>query len=388
MHIPKPLSRISEKISAGHRVNKIRVREFLRMFGAERRGQNKVQEIREALSALQLETKPDFESVWIDAFVKIVPSVTQSPMNGFADTTSGIRDEVEQEDEEESDDESSIDDVVDSVSGMSNPEKPVQPAIDIASDKVEETATTKGHDPTFRIGSLPAANAGVTTVNQDDPINTAITKMLLFDYSQLPIMQGEREVKGVISWRSIGSQGVSSRQCHSVRDCSDVAYVIDADGTLFDALPTITKHGYVLVRNPQNKKITGIVTGSDLNLHFQQLTQPFLLLREIELHIRELLNSKLTPDDLKQVEMTPPQTIPISQISSLSFGHYIRLFQRTEIWQRLELKIDQKSFVSQLDAVREIRNEVMHFSPDPIAPEQREALQNAANFMQKLFMLS
>src|ERR1700685_65652 len=79
MHIPKQLSLISARINSGHRVHRVTVRDLLRMFGAERRGQNKVQEIRDAFSALCLETSPDFESVWIDGYVKIVPLSARGP---------------------------------------------------------------------------------------------------------------------------------------------------------------------------------------------------------------------------------------------------------------------------------------------------------------------
>jgi predicted transcriptional regulator len=402
MHIPKQLSLISGRINSGRRVHRVTVRDLLRMFGAERRGQHKVQEIRDALSALCLETSPDFESVWIDGYVRIVPLTAR----GVADESVGSEgcpdretdvltdddsyeeaSEERQYDEEES---PQLTEVADGeVAGAEGPTSAgqTQPAIEVLSDEVEQIATTKASDPTFRIGSLPAANAGVTMVSRDDLITTAITKMLQFDFSQLPIMQGDRVVKGVISWKSVASLRISHQQGEFVRDCSEVAQVIDASGTLFDAVPTIAKHGYVLVKDPQSNRITGIVTSSDLNLHFQQLTEPFLLLREIELSIRELLKSRLTADDLKLIELESPKPVPISQIAGLSFGHYIRLFQRSDIWVKLNLKIDQKSVVSQLDEVREIRNDVMHFSPDPMEPNQREALKNASSFMQTIFKL-
>jgi len=69
-----------------------------------------------------------------------------------------------------------------------------------------ETAPSEPADPTFRIGSLPAANKPLTTVGQDDALNKAVTKMLLFEYSQLPIVHGEREVKGMASWKSMASR--------------------------------------------------------------------------------------------------------------------------------------------------------------------------------------
>ncbi len=49
-----------------------------------------------------------------------------------------------------------------------------------------------------------------------------VTKMLQFDFSQLPIMRGEREVKGMISWKSISSS------------TSDIAIVEPVGGGLDD----------------------------------------------------------------------------------------------------------------------------------------------------------
>ena len=66
MWIPKEIGHMSTRLRSGHRVNRVTVRELLRMFKAERRGLNKVHDIRTALESLGLETDPDFESTWID----------------------------------------------------------------------------------------------------------------------------------------------------------------------------------------------------------------------------------------------------------------------------------------------------------------------------------
>ena len=160
--------------------------------------------------------------------------------------------------------------------------------------------------------------------------------MLQFDYSQLPIMHGEREVKGMISWRSIACRHTLGGESSKVQHCREDAQVVDANGTLFDAIPTIVKHGYVLVRGA-DRRITGIVTASDLSLQFQQLAEPFLLLREIELHIRQLLQDKVTAEDFEApapVDIAVP--VPKS-ISDLSFGGYVRLLQKPQVWSPLTI---------------------------------------------------
>jgi hypothetical protein len=175
--------------------------------------------------------------------------------------------------------------------------------------------------------------------------------------------------------------------CQRARDCRDEVQVVDSNITVFDAIPTIVKHGYVVVRDQQNRKITGIVTSSDLILHFQKLAEPFLLLREIELHIRELLEGKITEADFETLAQGDGTAHVPKSLPDLSFGEYIRLLQRPEIWPRLNLNIDKKLLTTQLERVREIRNEVMHFDPDPMTDADLEVLKTTAKFMQQLYEL-
>src|SRR5207244_10689342 len=137
----------------------------------------------------------------------------------------------------------------------------------------------------LRMCTLPASKTGLGTVNQHDDVAKAVTIMLEYDFSQLPVMQGEREVKCVVTWKSIGLRKALSAKCERVGDCQEDPRIVDANRTLFDTIPIIVDHGYVLVRQ-RDRRISGIVTASDLSLQFQTLAEPFLLLREIELHIR------------------------------------------------------------------------------------------------------
>lgn len=384
MWIPKEIGRMATRLKERHRVNRITVRELLRMFKAERRGLNKVHDIRTALDSLGLVTDPDFESVWIDKKIRIRLKDASNLVAAVAPAGDA---EIIQEDE--LDEEQSLSDAEQDETDSQHPgsEEGAQPTIVVASEGVVETVLSEPSDPTFRIGSLPAANKALTTVGQDDPLKKAVTMMLQFDYSQLPIMHGEREVKGMISWKSIASRYAIGGECCKVQNCREDAQVVDGNGTLFDAIPTIVKHGYVLVRNPQDRKITGIVTASDLSLQFQQLAEPFLLLREIELHIRQLLQDNVLPEDLYWLGSADTTAPKPNSISDLSFGGYVRLVQRPQVWQRLALNIDQASLTKQLEDVRQIRNDVMHFDPDPLTPKQLDVLKNAAKFMQQLYEL-
>ena len=254
-------------------------------------------------------------------------------------------------------------------------------------DALEQTADSENYDPTFRIGSLPAANKVPVVVGQDDTLIKAVTIMLQRDFSQLPVMQGEREVKGVITWKSISSRlALASAGSHLVRDFREDARIVEANRTLFDVVPVIADAGYVLVRH-SDRKIKGPVTVSDLSLHLQALTEPFLCLREIELHVRNLIGSKVSGDDLSLLAETPIIARRPKGIADLTFGEYVRLLQNPATWGKIKLQIDKGELTRLLEEVRVIRNDVMHFDPDPMTPEELETLKRAVQFMQNLYEL-
>jgi hypothetical protein len=207
--------------------------------------------------------------------------------------------------------------------------------------------------------------------------------MLASDFSQLPVMTSEREVKGVISWTSIGTRLVLGRSGTHVRDLMDSHHEIRVDASLFQAIPIIVQHSYVLVRGLDNR-ILGIVTASDLSSQFQQLAEPFLLLGEIENHIRRILGGKFSSDELSSARDPADGERLVADVSDLTFGEYIRLLENEERWKKLALSIDRTTFCKKLDDVRRIRNDVMHFDPDGIPPTDLDRLRDFARFLQRL----
>jgi hypothetical protein len=139
---------------------------------------------------------------------------------------------------------------------------------------------------------------------------------------------------------------------------------------------------YVLVRD--QGRITGIVTASDLSLQFQQLAEPFLLLREIENRIRLIIGDAFSPAELSGIPDPEDSGRAVSSIYDLTFGQYIRLLQNPDNWMKTNLSIDRAAFCDQLDSIRKIRNDVMHFNPDPMKAEDLQLLRDFLNFLQLL----
>ena len=315
---------MQNEISAGAapRVEKIGVRQFVNQFGYHRRVPRIVGEIRNQLEKCGLRTIPDFQYAYIDGDISI------------------------------------------------ELDSPVQ---EIGHDK-------NLADLTVHIGTLPAAHSVPVSVKPDDLLVTAITRMRINDYSQLPVMTNERDVKGVVSWQSIGEAYADGRKPETVGECMEKAQEVDTNMMLTDATERVCNHGYVLVRGEENR-ITGIVTGEDLAAQFKKLAHPFLLIGEIERLLRNLLRRKFTIDELTAAS---EGNKTINGPDDLSFGGYCRLLENPASWSKLGLEIDRREFIKRLEKIRGIRNEVMHFSPDDDAAENVEVLEKTALFLRKL----
>jgi CBS domain-containing protein len=291
-----------------------------------------------------LATDPDFESAYIDSLIKFV-----------------VASQSENEQEQ------------DQASVASRP----TPTL------AASAASPSLSDPTYRISKLGAANNLPTYIAPDSLLEKAVTLMLANDFSQLPVMTSERDVKGMISWTSIGTRLVLGRSGKHVRELMDSHQEIRADLSLFQAIPIIVQHYYVLIRGHDNR-IIGIVTASDLNSQFQQLAEPFLLLGEIENHIRRILDGKFSPEEFASARDPSDIERQVADVSDLTFGEYIRLLEDGDRWNKLAISIDRATFCKQLDGVRRIRNDVMHFDPDGIPPSDLDHLRDFARFLQRL----
>ena len=215
------------------------------------------------------------------------------------------------------------------------------------------------------------------SVNRDTTLTEAITLMIKYDFSQLPILSGRSEVEGLISWKSIGRALALGKECNKVRDCKEDVLVFSLDEPLFKIVKTILEKDAVLIRD-KNKTICGIVTATDIGEHFISLSEPFLLLEQIENLIRRILADKYTKEDISHLLELEKE---LTDLSELTFGQYIRIIENPTNFQKLKIKIDRGIFIEILKKTCDLRNEVMHFNPDPIEKEEIEHLRQAVSFL-------
>jgi hypothetical protein len=173
------------------------------------------------------------------------------------------------------------------------------------------------------------------------------------------------------------------RTCTVVRDCLEPSRIIDADASLFAAIPIIVENECVLIKD-HTGIICGIVTPADLSLQFRQLGEPFLLLGEIENYVRRMIGAKFSIAELQAARDPADSERPVEDVSDLTLGEYIRLLEDPRRWNTLGFRVDRGQFMKLLNRIRVIRNDVMHFDPDGIEPDEIQELRDFVHFLQTL----
>lgn len=340
--VPTELSRILEQLESGKSSQTYPVRDLLRWFDSQRRGIWVVENIRATLAKLNVETEPDFNEVPIDSLVSFkIPSTVKTTPSREQNQTAESKPSKEETEQEES--------------------------------------------RALKIGQFAEANKQIISVKPDTPLKEITTLMMSYNVCQVPVMQTEREVKGMVSWQSIGVSLSLNGSCERAQDCMFEHHEIPADSSLFIATERVNAHGYVLLRS-RNKSIAGIVTTEDISKILAYLTEPFLLVGEIENQIRLLLQI-LPLQELQQVVDQREGSKEITDVNQLSFGDYIKLLENPVTFEKIQIPVDRKILIKRLDQVREIRNQVMHFSPDdPVSEneEKQKTLRDIASFLRML----
>lgn len=225
---------------------------------------------------------------------------------------------------------------------------------------------------------------GVISVKMDDDLETAQALMMRYDYSQLPVMSGPRDLRGAVSWESIAQARINKTDAN-LRDCtvSRSSHTVRSDDDLLPQIQRIIDSGYVFVQGADGK-ITGIVTTADLSNQFANLARPFFILGEIERRIRRIVDDRFSVDDLKSCANPGDPTREIGSVRDMTMGEYVRLLENPTCWSRLDWGLNRRVLIEALKRVQKARNEVMHFSPDPLDDEDLLNLENFVKWIKKL----
>lgn len=306
-----------------NRPEKISVRELLSLWGAKGRG-DQISRIEADLANHGLVTSPSFRKVTLDATVQLITASQRAESSNVLPVTD-------------------------------DPEENEQ--LDIG----------------LTVGNLPSALGGVEFVSPTATLDEAITKMLLNDFSQLAVLGGAHNLRGAVTWKSI-TQARHSRPDAYLSDAIVHAHDVHYDRELIDVLPTLQISDFIFVRNEKNA-IAGIVTTADVVDAYRELATPFFLIGELDQTLRRVLARSFDIDDVIAV-CDPHGNRSLRSFNDLSMGDYQRVLERPDSWQRIGWPLDRSSFIKRLHEIRKIRNDVMHFNPDPPPRESVNMMRN------------
>jgi CBS domain-containing protein len=309
------------------------IREFISRWGARRRGYWIVEQIKEDLNRFGLTTKPDFEEGYIDSEIRLIPPPRAKSVTSAATAAS------------------------------------------VAVD-------AKIPEATLKIGSFKSASDKLVSVRPDSSLEHAQSVMMQHDYSQLAVLSSPRDLLGAITWESIAQRRIH-RPAATLRECIVPADVVDTSDDLLYNIPRIIARGFVFVRGP-DRQITGIVTTTDLSLNFLTLAEPFLILGQVERCLRQIVMKRFTVDEIAEAKDPRDEGRKVDSVDNLTLGEVVRMFEPVERWQKLGWQIDRKVFLEALAQVVEMRNETMHFSPDPVEEERVQGLRNSLKWLQMM----
>lgn len=305
---------------------RISVRELLKLWGAKDRG-DQVSQIEADLANHGLVTSPGFRAVTLDTVVSLT-----TPRDDPEEPTTAESVDIE----------------------------------DLPATEGDE----EGSDLNVRltVGNLTPLDE-VASVSPNSGLEEAITTMLLNDFSQLAVLSGPRTMRGAVTWRSI-ALAMQQRPDARVADALVHAEVVTYDRDLFEVLPTLQQREFVFVMD-ESKAVKGIVTTADVAQRYGEMATPYFQVGELDQTLRWILSHAL---DISTVQKHCSR--PVKSFNELGFGDYQRVLEKKDIWEKLGWPLDRQKFIVRLDEIREIRNKVMHFHPDPVSEEAIDMLRN------------
>ncbi|MEP6389007.1 MAG: CBS domain-containing protein [Halioglobus sp.] len=217
--------------------------------------------------------------------------------------------------------------------------------------------------------AVPEAQ-NLVTVTADTLVQDALDIMFENNFSQLPVLEGD-QVLGVFSHRSFlkdfGNKGKNPASLPVEEFLEDLKFA-HAKDVLPDLLDEFELKGSVLVGSEDN--LVGVVTTTDALRFFYEIASPYVVLRAIELSIRELMRASVSESTLREcIERCLAQhyrkndrKLPTA-IEELSFSDYVMILRYKGTWVHFQDQFGGNAELTytKLKDLPDLRNDVFHF---------------------------
>lgn len=252
----------------------------------------------------------------------------------------------------------------------------------------------------FPVSTLIKAQRELVCVKTGDIVSDALKLMIDHDYSQLPVVDANGALTGIVSEQSIArtfyhlnhkrsaQQPIIDILSIQVDHCLDTPATVEPESDLFEALASLRDRYSVIVT--QNNKPVGILTDYDTTAFFRSLTEGLLYVQDVE----EMLRQSIT-QTLAQPHTLAPAIIaavgkddndsskPKKAFTELNFGETIRIVTHPQNWANFQPMFGQLEIFDRLmNQVRVIRNQIAHFRGNT-DPSQIDVLKRASHWLER-----
>ncbi|MBN2119134.1 MAG: CBS domain-containing protein [Anaerolineales bacterium] len=254
----------------------------------------------------------------------------------------------------------------------------------------------------YFVERLMENQGSAVVVQKADTVAAALDLMIEHDFSQLPVVDENRTLLGMITYESI------LRAARSFNAKLDELFVRDAmmpapfhyrEDDLFDLLDELKATNAVVIIEPGGRVI-GVVTNYDAAEFLRSRTEDLMHIEDIEFIIKELIkrtymdeNGELNLDRL-QTAIGKPRTRRGEQsgaskpkaFEDLNLGDYINLLMSRAIWNFCApiLDVQKESLYELLVKIRQTRNDLAHFRSE-ISPRSRDELKYCASWLRSRY---
>lgn len=220
-----------------------------------------------------------------------------------------------------------------------------------------------------KVSDIPSACSELISITRESTIAEACDLLFHHDIGQLPVLSGPAVCHSMVTWKSLMRAQVVNPDA-TIRDCEEEAVSVPLDANLIDQLGKINTTGVAFVHRSDDV-YCGVVTAREVTEYLSHIVEPFYVLGEIERRLRHRLNQVFTAEDFAPYGTNKK---PVRNADDMMFWQYLSLLSDPDRFARLGWPTSCERFQARLDAVRKIRNSVMHFNADIIEPAKLNTL--------------
>ncbi|MEZ4314025.1 MAG: CBS domain-containing protein [Polyangiaceae bacterium] len=214
----------------------------------------------------------------------------------------------------------------------------------------------------FTVQDLIKDRRRPVVVALSDTAQKAVNLMMEYDFSQLPVVDGEEKPRGMVTGDSIlrahSSLDLPLGKLH-VRDAmSKKPREFEAGDDLFEMLEYVMDSAAVLIVDGEGR-LTGIVTSYDTTEYFRRRAEDLMLLEDIEMSLREHIRCAYSGPNGHDAGKAAS-----AKFEDLNLSDYIQMVVHGDKWAghfQPIFSIEPAALNFMLEKVRETRNALAHF---------------------------